>query len=63
MKQILYCCGKCEWIFKSEFPSCPECGFACYTAYSVYGRNAYRFAKTQKPWLKKKIAQYHLINL
>ena len=50
-------CASCEWIFK-DFESCPKCEFAHYGARFVYGNKCYKYAKTQQPWLKKKIAKY-----
>ena len=49
-------CGSCEWIFK-EYLVCPKCGFAYYGAKSVYGDKCYKYAKTQQPWIDKKIAR------
>ena len=62
MKQkdaILRACASCEWIFlRTESESCPKCGFAHYGARYLYGDKAYRFAKTQEPWLNRKINDY-----
>ncbi len=56
-------CASCEWVFtRKEDPSiantCPKCGFASYGAWSVYGNSCYKYVKTQKPWLDKKIDAY-----
>jgi predicted RNA-binding Zn-ribbon protein involved in translation (DUF1610 family) len=52
-------CASCEWIFKfTEHIACPKCGFGHYGARYVYGRKCYQYAKTQKPWLEKKLSQY-----
>jgi hypothetical protein len=54
-------CASCEWIFKLDGPDyqgCPKCQFGHYSARHVYGDNAYRYAKTQKPWYDKKMANY-----
>jgi len=54
-------CASCEWIFKrSESEMCPKCKFAHYGARYVYGARCYRYAKTQKPWLDKKMYAYEL---
>lgn len=61
MKKLanLRVCASCEWIFKlSEYQACPKCGFAHYGAYYVYGAKCYKFAKTQEPWLNKKVEKY-----
>lgn len=59
---ILRCCASCEWVFKAlnNDPTCPKCGFGSYGARYVYGYAAYRFAKTQKPWLVKKLFKYEM---
>ncbi len=54
-------CASCEWIFKSEHSEsgdCPKCGFAHYSAHSVYEKAAYTYAITQQPWLNKKITSF-----
>ena len=49
-------CASCEWIFDGrKFDACPRCGFAHYSAYRVYGRAAYRYKNTQKPWVDRKM--------
>lgn len=63
-------CASCEWIFRAEketfqgileaWEGCPKCGFSTYPARSVYGDRVYRYAKTQKPWLDKKVMEYTL---
>lgn len=56
-------CACCEWIFSYKQKStyaCPKCQFGSYGAYWVYGDGAYRFAKTQEPWLNRKLEQYQL---
>ena len=57
---ILRACASCEWIFKMEDndPQCPKCDFGSYGARYAYGNIAYKYAKTQKPWMDKKIHQY-----
>lgn len=50
-------CASCEWIFDNGV-GCPKCQFGSYGAYRVYGNKAYSYAKTQKPWFEKKIADY-----
>ena len=58
----LFVCASCEWIFREVgfFKGCPKCGFAYYGAHRVYGNNAYRYAKTQQPWLDRKVTDYRL---
>lgn len=53
-------CASCEWVFKSDLKSyeCPKCGFASYGARYVYGKAAYRIAKTQEKWMDKKMFAY-----
>lgn len=54
-------CASCEWVYKlseTEDGGCPKCGFAHYGAHWVYGKPAYRYAITQEPWLKRKLARY-----
>jgi len=53
-------CASCEWIFKlQELPmECPKCGFAHYGAYYVYGNQAYQHARTQHPWVERKVRGY-----
>jgi len=60
MRAILRVCASCEWIFKyGDVPSdCPKCDFGSYGARYVYGDKCYQYAKTQQPWLDKKIANY-----
>ena len=38
-----------------EAKCCPKCQFVTYGARSVYGDQCYRYAETQKPWMKKKM--------
>ena len=58
-KANLRVCGCCEWIFKvSEHNACPRCGFAHYGARYVYGDSCYRYAKTQEPWMIRKLSSY-----
>ena len=56
-------CASCEWIYKVENGDigCPKCGFASYSAYYVYGNKAYKYAKTQEPWIKRKMDKYQVI--
>jgi len=51
-------CASCEWIFSNNDPTCPKCGFGSYGAHRVYGRDVYRYKKTQKPWKDKKMEKY-----
>ncbi len=59
---MLRTCASCEWIFDStkvtDPGSCPLCGFGSYGAHYVYGRAAYRYKLTQKPWRDKQLADF-----
>ena len=61
-KAKLRVCASCEWIFlKSEdtpVSGCPKCGFGHYGARFVYGDKCYRYAISQEPWLRRKVADY-----
>lgn len=64
-KTTLRICASCEWIFNSsptdddpKGVECPKCKFGSYTAHYVYGRNAYRYVKSQLPWKNKKMFEY-----
>lgn len=57
MTAKLRVCASCEWIFNTGV-ECPKCQFGSYGAHSVYGNNAYRYAKIQKPWFDRKMADY-----
>lgn len=52
-------CASCEWIFSGGV-ECPRCQFGSYGAHYVYGNRAYRYAKTQQPWLDKKVERFIL---
>ena len=59
MRANLRVCAKCEWIFKkSNSAMCPKCGFAHYSAFYVYDRIAYKYAKTQQPYIDRKMAEF-----
>lgn len=53
----LRCCASCEWIYEG-LRECPKCGFASYAARYVHGDRAYRYKKTQEPWMNRKIDRY-----
>jgi hypothetical protein len=53
----LRCCASCEWIYEGP-GNCPKCGFVSYGARHCYGNEAYKYKKTQEPWLKRKTAKY-----
>ena len=53
----LRCCASCEWIYKG-LRECPKCGFASYGARFVHGDRAYRYKKTQQPWMNRKLDKY-----
>lgn len=70
-KANLRCCASCEWIFQRDHNKidddetnygydCPKCGFGSYAAHYVYDKKCYRYAKTQEPWLKRKITAYKM---
>ena len=65
----LRCCASCEWIFQRDHNKidneeenygfdCPKCKWVSYAAHYVYGKKCYRYAKTQEPWLNKKLEAY-----
>jgi hypothetical protein len=55
---LLRCCGRCQWIFASREDGCPKCDFASYSAHYVFGKRAYSYALTQKPWFDIKMGEY-----
>lgn len=55
-KAKLRVCASCEWVFTGDV-ECPECGFGSYGAHYVYGDKAYRYKRTQEPWLLKKLGK------
>lgn len=62
LKANLRTCALCEWIFKiTDNQFCPKCGFGSYGARYAYGDRAYYYAKTQKPWKDRKIAEYEIV--
>lgn len=59
-------CASCEWVFaRSETDvtilGCPKCGFSSYGARYVYGDKAYRYKRTQEPWLTRQVAGYKMM--
>ena len=62
MTAKLRACASCEWIYKVENGDigCPKCGFPSYSAHYVYGKKAYKYAKTQKPWKDRKMDKYEM---
>ena len=56
-------CASCEWIFDiseaNENGGCPKCGFGHYGARYVYGDKAYKYKKTQEPWIERKMSKYY----
>lgn len=59
MRMLLRVCASCEWIYKTDtMAECPLCQFGHYSAHYVYGRRAYKYLKTQKPWKDKKLMEY-----
>ena len=59
-KAALRVCMSCEWIYlQSKIGEhCPKCTWPSYGARFVYGNDVYKYAKTQKPWFDKKMAEY-----
>lgn len=63
---MLRVCASCEWIYKvGKNPGvfkhnwdCPKCNFSSYGARYVFGNKCYTYAKTQQPWMKKKMDDY-----
>jgi len=55
-------CASCRWIFinnkETDLQGCPKCGFGHYGAWWAYRNAAYRYKKTQKPWLENKVSEY-----
>lgn len=54
-------CASCEWIFdydENKSFNCPLCEFGSYNAHYVYGKKAYRFKYSQKPYKDKKMYDY-----
>ncbi len=71
IKAKLRTCASCEWIYTLKASSvgvygsvvlvnCPKCKFSSYGARYVYGDKCYEYAKTQEPWLKRKVDRYTL---
>lgn len=60
MKAKLRVCCHCEWIYKivDKYESCPKCSWLSYSDRYVYGKKAYKYAKTQEPWKNRKIEEY-----
>lgn len=54
----LRCCMSCEWIYKGDPGECPKCGWPSYAARYVHGNKAYHYARNQKPWKDKKMANF-----
>lgn len=56
----LFVCASCEWIFKvkSKDGGCPMCEFGYYSAHYVYGKKAYTYHRTQKPWKDRLLSNY-----
>ena len=57
MNAKLRVCASCEWIQNGN-PGCPKCGFGTYGAFYVYGKKAYQYRRTQRPWLDRKLADH-----
>lgn len=49
-------CASCEYVFRQSLFrdfNCPICNFASYAAITVYGKSAYRYEKSQKPYKER----------
>lgn len=63
MKKVadLRVCASCEYIFQAKLyrtgTACPVCGYASYGARAVYGKKAYSYLKSQKPFYDKEMAK------
>jgi len=59
-KAKLRICASCEWVFRWQEKKCdcPKCGFATYGARWVCGDRAYKYERTQQPWMEKKMDAY-----
>ncbi len=57
-RQFLQVCMHCDWIYKGELSDCPKCSWPAYRAKSVFGNKAYKYAKTQQPWMEKQINKF-----
>ena len=53
-------CMSCEWIYKGSISGCPKCSWPSYGARFVYGNMAYKYAKTQRRWMDKKMFAYQM---
>lgn len=54
----LRACASCRFIFRrseTDDDACPECKFGHYSARFVFGRAAYKFEKTQQPWVDNQV--------
>lgn len=40
--------------------TCPKCGWSSYGAKHVFGNKCYKYAKTQEPWIEKKVCVYKM---
>lgn len=57
---LVHTCPSCKLVFrvgeKEISPVCPGCGEEhTYSARSVFGKQAYRYEKTQQPWKTEQI--------
>jgi hypothetical protein len=61
-RAALRVCASCEWIYhRNESGDCPQCKFGSYGARAVYGDKCYDYARTQKPWYERKMANYSVM--
>jgi len=64
-----FVCASCEYVFKHydgiDEQGCPICGFAYYTAHYVFGKKAYKYYRTQEPFLRNIVDrfEYYLENI
>jgi hypothetical protein len=61
VKAKIRCCVSCAWVYREseKIPCCPACGFgASYAARYVYGKKAYGYLNSQKPWFERKMSDF-----
>jgi hypothetical protein len=60
-KARLRVCASCEFVYKAppfNATYCPMCGFGSYSAHWVYGKKAYKYEKTQQPYIDKQVSKF-----
>lgn len=67
MTKRMLLCDCCSWVFwpaEAKPPHCPKCGLKTATfldAKQTYGSKAYKYVKTQIPWIGRKMESYRKI--